>query len=155
MNYGLKTNIFKKNHFYMAIIDASIDINASVDKVWDIISDLDSEPKFWKGTKETRIISRDDNVITREIIIAFRDSKCLQKITVQPKEKIHAEFTEGIIKGSKTLSLKPNDTGSSLKANWDVKMSGLAGMFTGMIKKHIRSGTEQALESIKQKAENS
>jgi hypothetical protein len=36
-----------------------------------------------------------------------------------------------------------------------VKMSGLAGMFTGMIKKHIRSGTEQALESIKQKAENS
>ena len=138
----------------MAIIDASIDINASVDKVWDIISDLDSEPKFWKGTKETRIISRDDNVITREIIIAFRDSKCLQKITVQPKEKIHAEFTEGIIKGSKTLSLKPNDTGSSLKANWDVKMSGLAGMFTGMIKKHIRGGTEQALESIKQKAEN-
>ena len=154
MDYGLKTNIFKKNHFYMAIIDASIDINASVDKVWDIISDLDSEPKFWKGTKETRIISRDDNVITREIIIAFRDSKCLQKITVQPKEKIHAEFTEGIIKGSKTLSLKPNDTGSSLKANWDVKMSGLAGMFTGMIKKHIRGGTEQALESIKQKAEN-
>ena len=139
----------------MAIIDASIDINASVDKVWDIISDLDSEPKFWKGTKETRIISRDDNVITREIIIAFRDSKCLQKITVQPKEKIHAEFTEGIIKGSKTLSLKPNDTGSSLKANWDVKMSGLASMFMGMIKKHIRSGTEQAIEAIKQEAESS
>jgi len=34
-------------------------------------------------------------------------------------------------------------------------MSGLAGMFTGMIKKHIRSGTEQAIESIKKKAENS
>jgi|TARA_B100000315_G_scaffold44207_1_gene39158 carbon monoxide dehydrogenase subunit G len=137
----------------MAIIDTSIDINASVDKVWSIISDLDSEPKFWKGTKETRIISRDGNVITREITIAFRDSKCMQKITIQPKEKVHAEFTKGIIKGSKTLSLKPKDGGSSLEANWDVKMSGLAGMFTGMIKKHIRGGTEQALESIKQKAE--
>jgi len=68
----------------MAIIDASISINASVDKVWDIISDLDNEPKFWKGTKETKIISRDDNVITREIIIAFRDSKCMHKITIQP-----------------------------------------------------------------------
>jgi len=33
----------------MAIIDTSIDINAPVDKVWDIISDLDNEPKFWKG----------------------------------------------------------------------------------------------------------
>ena len=139
----------------MAIIDTSVDINASVDKVWDIISDLDSEPKFWKGTKETRIISRDGNVVTREITIAFRDSKCMQKISIQPKEKIHAEFTDGIIKGSKTLSLKPKDCGSSLKANWDVKMSGLAGMFTGIIKKHIRSGTEQAMEAIKQHAERS
>ena len=99
----------------MAIIDTSVDINASVDKVWDIISDLDNEPKFWKGTKETKIISRDGNVITREIIIAFRDSKCMQKITIQPKEKIHAEFTDGIIKGSKTLILKPKDGGSSLR----------------------------------------
>ena len=139
----------------MAIIDTSIDINAPVDSVWDIISDLDNEPKFWRGTKETRIISRDGNVVTREITIAFRDSKCMQKITIQPKEKIYAEFTKGIIKGSKTLILKPKDDSSLLEANWDVKMSGLAGMFTGMIKKHIRSGTEQALESIKQKAENS
>jgi len=139
----------------MATIETSIEINASIDTVWDIISDLDNEPKFWKGTKETRIISRDGNVVTREITIAFRDSKCMQKITIQPKEKIYAEFTKGIIKGSKTLNLKPNDGSSVLEANWDVKMSGLAGMFTGMIKKHIRSGTEQALESIKQKAENS
>jgi len=139
----------------MATIETSIEINTSIDKVWDIISDLDNEPKFWKGTKETRIISRDGNVVTREITIAFRDSKCMQKITIQPKEKIYAEFTKGIIKGSKTLNLKPKDSSSVLEANWDIKMSGLAGMFTGMIKKHIRSGTEQALESIKQKAENS
>ena len=139
----------------MAIIDTSIEIKAPIDKVWDIISDLDSEPKFWRGTKETKIISRDGNVITREIIIAFRDSKCIQKITLEPKERIHAEFTEGIIKGSKTLNLKSKDDGSLLEANWDVKMSGLAGMFTGIIKKHIRSGTEQALKSIKQKVENS
>ena len=139
----------------MAIIDTSIDINAPVDKVWDIISDLDNEPKFWKGTKETKIISRDGNVITREIVIAFRDSKCMQKITLEPKEKIYAEFTEGIIKGSKTLNLKAKNDGAMLEANWDVKMGGLAGMFTGMIKKHIRSGTEKALESIKQQAESS
>ena len=137
----------------MATIETSIEINASIVKVWDIISDLDNEPKFWKGTKETRTISKDGNVITREIIIAFRDSKCMQKITLQPKEKIHAEFTEGIIKGSKTLSLKPKESDLTLEANWDIKMAGLAGMFTGMIKKHVKSGTEQALESIKLEAE--
>ena len=138
----------------MTIINSSIDINASIEKVWNIISDLDNEPKFWKGTKETRTISKDGNEITREIIIAFRDSKCMQKITLQPKEKIHAEFTEGIIKGSKTLNLKPKESNLTLEANWDIKMSGLAGMFTGMIKKHVKSGTEQALESIKLEAES-
>nr|AIF21857.1 cyclase/dehydrase [uncultured marine thaumarchaeote SAT1000_06_B02]AIF23775.1 Cyclase/dehydrase [uncultured marine thaumarchaeote SAT1000_18_D03] len=65
------------------------------------------------------------------------------------------EHTKGIIKGSKTLTLKPKDGGSLLEVNWDVKMSGLAGMFTGMIKKHIRNGTEQAMEAIKQHAERS
>ena len=139
----------------MATIDTSIEINAPIDKVWDIISDLDAEPKFWKGTKETRIISRDGNLVTREIVIAFRDSKCMQKITLEPKERIHAEFTKGIIKGSKTLILKTKNDASILEANWDVKMGGLAGMFTGMIKKHIRSGTEQAIESIKKQAESS
>ena len=82
----------------MTIINSSIDINASIEKVWNIISDLDNEPKFWKGTKESRTISKDGNVIVREIIIAFRDSKCMQKITLYPKEKIYAEFTDGILR---------------------------------------------------------
>ena len=138
----------------MTEINTSVDITASLDTVWNIISDLDNEPKFWKGTKETRTISKDGNEITREIIIAFKDSKCMQKITLQPKEKIHAQFTKGIIKGSKTLSLKPKGNDLTLEANWDIKLSGLAGMFTGMIKKHVKSGTEQALESIKLEAES-
>jgi len=138
----------------VAIIDVSVDINTPIDKVWDIVSDLDNEPKFWKGTKETKIISRDGNVVTREIVIAFRDSRCMQTITIQPKEKIYAEFTKGIIKGSKTISLDAKKDGCLLNAKWDINMSGLAGMFMGMISKHVRSGTEQALESIKQEAES-
>jgi|TARA_B110001454_G_C12622316_1_gene393365 hypothetical protein len=138
----------------MAIINSSIDINASIEKVWNIISDLDNEPKFWKGTKESRTISKDGNVIVREIIIAFRDSKCMQKITLYPKEKIYAEFTDGILKGSKTLNLKSKENSLWLEVEWDIKMTGLAGMFTGMIKRHVKGGTEQALELIKLEAES-
>ncbi len=138
----------------MTIINSSIDINAPIEKVWNIISDLDNEPKFWKGTKESRTISKDGNVIVREIIIAFRDSKCMQKITLYPKEKIYAEFTDGILKGSKTLNLKPKENSLWLKVEWDIKMTGLAGMFTGMLKGHVKGGTEQALELIKLEAES-
>ena len=138
----------------MTIINSSIDINASIEKVWSIISDLDNEPKFWKGTKESRTISKDGNVIVREIIIAFRDSKCMQKITLYPKEKIYAEFTDGILKGSKTLNLKSKENSLWLEVEWDIKMTGLAGMFTGMLKGHVKGGTEQALELIKLEAES-
>ena len=138
----------------MTIINSSIDINASIEKVWNVISDLDNEPKFWKGTKESRTISKDGNVIVREIIIAFRDSKCMQKITLYPKEKIYAEFTDGILKGSKTLNLKSKENSLWLEVEWDIKMTGLAGMFTGMLKGHVKGGTEQALELIKLEAES-
>ena len=137
----------------MVQIQASIEIDAPVDKVWDVVSDLDSEPKFWRGTKEVRNISKDGNIITREVTIAFKDSKCMQKVTLYPKEKIHVEFTKGIIQGTKTITLTPLENKTRLDALWDMKLSGMMGMFTGMVKKHIQSGTEQALESIKQEAQ--
>ena len=137
----------------MTLIQASVDIKAPVDKIWEIISDLDNEPKFWKGTKEVKNISKDGNTVNREITIAFRDSKCKQKVSLYPKEKIEAVFTDGIIKGTKTINLKPEESQAKLEAVWDIKLSGMMGMFTGMVKKHVKSGTEQALQSIKQEAE--
>lgn len=137
----------------MAIIEASVIIKAPVDKVWDVVSDIDNEPKFWKGTKAVRNIEKNGNIVTREITIAFKDSKCMQKVTLYPKEKILAEFTEGIIHGTKTILLSPQDGTTKLEAIWDIKLSGMMGMFTGMVKKHVKNGTEQALQAIKQELE--
>lgn len=137
----------------MTIIQASVDIKAPIEKIWDIVSDLDNEPKFWKGTKEVKNISSNGNKVNREIIIAFRDQKCLQDVILYPKEKIQAVFTKGIIKGTKIITLNKKDDYTNLEAVWDIQLSGMMGMFTGMVKKHIRSGTEQALQGIKQEAE--
>ncbi len=137
----------------MAQIQASVEVNASFDKVWSMVSDLDSEPRFWKGTKSVNNISKDGNTITREITIAFKDSKCMQTITLYPKEKIHAQFTKGIIDGTKTILVIPQGEKTKIEAMWDIKLTGMMGMFTGMVKKHIQSGTEQALQSIKEEIE--
>ncbi len=137
----------------MTIIKASVDIKAPLEKVWNIISDLDNEPKFWKGTKEVRIISKEGDIVNREITIAFRDQKCLQQVTLTPKEKIEAVFTKGIIKGTKTISLINKEDNVKLETVWDIKLSGMMNIFTGIVKKHINSGTEQALQSIKREAE--
>ncbi|MDX1596831.1 MAG: SRPBCC family protein [Nitrosopumilaceae archaeon] len=138
----------------MAKIEASADINAPVEKVWDIVSDLDNEPKFWKGTKEVRNISKEGNFIKREVTIAFRDQKCLQEVTLQSKQKIEVKFTEGIIDGTKVINLTSENSKTRLDVVWDIKLSGMMGMFTGMIKKHIKNGTEQALQNIKKEIES-
>ncbi len=137
----------------MAVIETSIQINAPAEKVWELVSDIDNEPKFWKGTKEVRNISREGDIVNREIIIAFRDQKCQQKVTLYPKEKIVVVFTKGIISGSKAVKLVSQENQTLLEVNWDIKLTGVMGMFTGMIKKHIRSGTDLALQSIKEELE--
>jgi len=137
----------------MAEIEVSVEISAPIDKVWGIVSDIDNEPKFWKGTKDIRNISKNGNVITREITIAFRDQKCMQEVKLQPKEKIEFVFTKGIIDGIKIMTLTLKDEKTLLKVKWDIKLTGMMGMFTGMIKKHIESGTVQALQKIKEEIE--
>ena len=138
----------------MAEIKASVIINATVDKIWEIISDINNEPEFWKGTKSIRNISQKGNTTKREITIAFKDKKCLQDVTLYPKEKVETIFTKGIINGRKTVTIQHIDGACTLEAVWDIKLSGMMGMFTGMVKKHIQSGTEQALVEIKREVEN-
>ncbi len=137
----------------MVTIDVEVEINATPDAVWEIVSDVDSEPRFWKGTKEIRNISREKNKIHREITIAFRDQKCLQDVQMYPKERIEARFVKGIIDGDKTILLVPRGDNTVLRTTWNIRLTGMMGMFTGMIKSHIKSGTEQAMHSIKAEVE--
>jgi carbon monoxide dehydrogenase subunit G len=137
----------------MATIVVQTEINATLEKVWEVISDIDNEPKFWKGTKEVKTLSTEGNIIKREITIAFRDQKCLQEIQLKPKESIRAKFTKGILNGTKTITLIPKSNSVLIETSWDIKLSGMMNMFTAVIKNHIKSGTEQALKSIKEEIE--
>ena len=137
----------------MATIVVQTEINATLEKVWEVISDIDNEPKFWKGTKEVKTLSTEGDTIKREITIAFRDQKCLQEIQLKPKESIRAKFTKGILNGTKIITLIPKSNSVLIETSWDIKLSGMMNMFTGVIKNHIKSGTEQALKSIKEEIE--
>ena len=137
----------------MATIVVQTEINATLEKVWEVISDIDNEPKFWKGTKEVKTLSTEGNIIKREITIAFRDQKCLQEIQLKPKESIRAKFTKGILNGTKVITLIPKNNSVLIETSWDIKLSGMMNMFTAVIKNHIKSGTEQALKSIKEEIE--
>jgi ribosome-associated toxin RatA of RatAB toxin-antitoxin module len=133
----------------MVTINASREVSASPDRVWDIVADVDNEPQYWHGTKTVKNISKAGNKIEREVTIAFKDSKCRQTVVLNPKKSIEIMITEGPIKGTKTVMLSPSgNLKTRINVVWNIKLAGFLGMFTGMVKKHIAEGTEEALARI-------
>ncbi|MGH9992362.1 MAG: type II toxin-antitoxin system RatA family toxin [Nitrososphaera sp.] len=132
----------------MVVINASREFSASIEKVWEIIGDVDNEPTYWHGTKSVRNISRNGNVIERDVTIAFRDSRCRQTVILDPKKSVTINITEGPFKGTKKVTLIPVGDKTRVEVVWDIKLAGFLGIFSGMVKKHIAEGTEEALERI-------
>ena len=132
----------------MVAINTSREVSASVDKVWEIVSDVDNEPKYWHGTKTVKNISRSGNTIEREVTISFKDSRCLQTVVLSPKKSIEIMITEGPMKGKKVVTLNSLGDKTKIDVMWDIKLAGFLGMFSGMVKKHIAEGTDEALERI-------
>jgi carbon monoxide dehydrogenase subunit G len=132
----------------MVTINASREVSAPLDKVWAIVADVDNEPQYWHGTKTVRNISKNGNTIEREVTIAFKDSKCRQTVVLNPNRSVEIAITDGPLKGTKAVTLSPSGDKTRIDVVWDIKLAGFLGMFTGMVKKHIGEGTEEALARI-------
>ncbi|MDQ3948245.1 MAG: SRPBCC family protein [Thermoproteota archaeon] len=133
----------------MITFNASREISASIDRIWNVVADVDNEPKYWRGTKTVKNISKAENKIEREVTIAFKDSKCRQIVLLNPKKSVEIMITQGPIRGTKTVLLNPLENRKTrVDVVWNIKLSGLLGVFTGMVKKHIAEGTNEALFRI-------
>jgi len=138
----------------MITINTSREISASPDRIWNIIADVDNEPKYWHGTKTVKNISRDNNRIEREVTIAFKDSKCRQIVLLNPNKSVEIIITEGPIKGTKTVMLHPLDNRKTrIDVVWKIKLTGFLSVFAGMVKGHISKGTDEALVRIAEAVE--
>jgi carbon monoxide dehydrogenase subunit G len=132
----------------MVTINASHEVSAPLDRVWHVVADIDNEPQYWHGTKAVKNISRNGNVFEREVTIAFKDSKCRQTVVLNPKKSIEITIRDGPMKGTKVVTLNPSGDKTRIDVVWQIKLAGFLGMFSGMVKKHIAEGTEEALARI-------
>jgi hypothetical protein len=127
-----------------------------MEKLWNIISDVDRDPEYWHGTKSIKNIKKEGNIIERETTISFKNSRCKEIITLDEnnKNKIKIEIIEGPIHGEKIITLEKIDTDSTkIVVTWNIHLKGaMAGLFTIFIKKHILKGTKEALERISSKS---
>ncbi|MGI0073439.1 MAG: SRPBCC family protein [Nitrosotalea sp.] len=136
----------------MAEIDVRIQVNAPQEKVWNVISKVDNDPNYWKGITSIRNISKDRNVITREVTLV-NGSKSYQKVILFPKEGIHIRFMKGPIIGIKDILLVNNGNVTILEAQLDYKSSGLTRLIPKSILEELQFEAELALQLIKEEVE--
>ncbi len=133
----------------MFAISASREVPAPLNRVWEIVADIDNEPKHWRGLSSVRNISRNGNVIEREVTVGAMNFRSLQTVVLNPKRSVETTMTEGVMTGSRTITLRPLEGGrTQVDVSWDIEMPGIPSLFKGNVKNGIAKGTEGALDSI-------
>ena len=110
--------------------------------------------RYWWGTREVRNLSKDGNVIEREIYQNFRKHGIRQKVTLRPKTEIEIQYLKGLTEGVKFLRLESTgENRQKLVALWNIHFAGIYWFATPFIQRHVRKGTRDALQRIKDVSE--
>lgn len=135
-------------------INATKIVNASKDKVWNIISDVDKNPDYWP-ISIVKNINKSNNTVEREVTVPtppFMDNKAHQMITIIPEQyTIIENQTQGAVTGVKTISLLQAGTDvnrTEISIVWNLDMSKIPGIGQGFAKDGINNSVEEALNKI-------
>jgi hypothetical protein len=138
------------------IINTSRQISAPLDRVWGIISNMDGEPRYWRGLNAVYNVSNKGNVIEREVTVGPRDLKGRQTVALYPKKSIELTLTEGPMISTRIITLIPSSSDNEIKTttirvnvSWDIKLSdNIPLLFRGIVRERIAEATEEALDRI-------
>src|ERR671923_2376111 len=69
-------------------INVTQDISAPANKVWEIISNVDTDPQYWSTFKEINNMNKTDNIIERQVIISAgpQNNTSHQIVTLYPEQ---------------------------------------------------------------------
>jgi carbon monoxide dehydrogenase subunit G len=130
-------------------LNVSQTVVAPLDKVWEIVSNVDNDTRYYRGMSEIKNISKEGNKIERELTVGFFKHKARQTIVLKPKTIVEAVMTEGPMEGTRTTALTPVDkSNTKIEVVWNVIPSGIPSFVHGRVEKELAEGTKQALQKI-------
>lgn len=141
-------------------VKVSREISAPIDKVWNIVSNVDNETKYWPTFKAIKNVNEADNTTEREVTITagpLGDQNTHQFVTVNPEQfQVQTNITEGPFTGTRLLTLSPSENNAITMANvvWQMDLSGIPVIGQGFAKDGIKQTTEAALGNIAEEAES-
>ena len=143
----------------MIRISKSREVASSVDRVWDAISNLDNEKKYWSVIKDIRILRRDGNTIEREATIMrgpMGDVKSLQTLVLNPRASTILSMTKGPLTGTRTIVLDSSaEKKTRIDVTWEFELDGIPEFAHSFVKNNISRVTDNALSQIAEDLERS
>jgi uncharacterized protein YndB with AHSA1/START domain len=140
-------------------IKASREISAPIDQVWNVVSNVDNETKYWSTFKAIKNINKTAINMTadtteREVTLAagpLGETITHQFVTVNSEQfVVQTNITEGPVTGTRLLTLSPSSNSNATKIDvlWNVDLSGIPIFGRGFAKDGIMRTTEEALSNI-------
>jgi uncharacterized protein YndB with AHSA1/START domain len=140
-------------------IKASREISSRIDQVWNVVSDVDNETKYWSTFKAIKninmtAINMTANTTEREVTLVtgpLGETITHQFVTVNPEQfVVETNITEGPVTGTRTLALSPSSNANATRIDvfWNVDMSGIPVFGRGFAKDGIMRTTVEALSNI-------
>jgi uncharacterized protein YndB with AHSA1/START domain len=141
-------------------IKASSEISAPIDQVWNVVSDIDNETKYWSTFKAIKninmtAINMTANTTEREVTLVVGpqgETVTHQFVTVNPEQfVVETNITEGPVTGTRVLTLSPSTystNATKIDVLWNVDLSGIPIFGRGFAKDGIMRTTEEALSNI-------
>lgn len=141
-------------------IRTSREISAPIDQVWNVVSDIDNETKYWSTFKAIKninmtAINMTANTTEREVTLVVGpqgETVTHQFVTVNPEQfVVETNITEGPVTGTRVLTLSPSTSSTNatkIDVLWNVDLSGIPIFGRGFAKDGIMRTTEEALSKI-------
>jgi uncharacterized protein YndB with AHSA1/START domain len=140
-------------------IKVSREISGPIDQVWNVVSDIDNETKYWPTFKTINNINMTGinmtaNITEREVTLLtgpLGETTTHQLITVNSEQfVVETNITEGPVTGIRVLTLSPSSNTNTTKIDvfWNIDLSGIPIFGRGFAKDGIMRTTEEALSNI-------
>src|SRR5215831_11244949 len=134
-------------------IHTSVDVPASVDKLWSIVANVGNDPKYWNQIHTVNIISKTGNTVQADTTLGPFNAKGHEIVMLHPKQSVATNITQGPVIGTRLLTLTPlSGNKTRIDVSWSIDMPGIPFFARGFAKDNFIKSTEQALNAIAQAA---
>ena len=124
-------------------------LDVELNRVWEIVSDVDRDPEYWTSISSISNTRKEGNLIERKVKVGLLGKTSWQTITLEPKRSVELTMTKGPLRGTREIvlsSISPEKT--RIEVSWEFEALGVPSFARSFVAERIKQGTKEALGKI-------